>query len=232
MISVTTLNRPQTTVVLAMSADGKITDFKRSPAKFGSPSDQAHLERQVAQSDAVMLGAGTLRADGIALYIISPELLEQRQQQGKSQQPIQIVCSRSGIINPQLDFFYQPVSRWLLTTKIGAQHWQGRSEFEQILVVETPIGEIDWIDAFQQLTTLGINHISIVGGGELVSSLLLFDLIDEIWLTICPLIFGGSTAPSPVTGKGFLSSEAPRLELLNVHKVDQEVFLHYRRQRC
>ena len=231
MMTVTTINRPQTTVVLAMTADGKISDFQRSPAGFGSPSDQAHLERQVAQSDAVMLGAGTLRVDGIALKIINPELLEQRKQQGKSQQPVQIVCSGSGLIDPQLDFFHQPVSRWLITTKIGAQQWQGRSEFEQILVVETPIGEIDWITAFQQLTKLGISHISIVGGGQLVSSLLLFDLIDEIWLTICPLIFGGSTAPTPVTGKGFLFSEAPRLELLDVQRIDGEVFLHYRRQR-
>ncbi len=231
MMTATTINRPETTVVLAMSADGKITDFKRSPAKFGSESDRVHLERQVARSDGVMLGAGTLRADGIALTVISPELLEQRKQQGQSQQPVQIVCSGSGLIDPELEFFYQPVSRWLLTTKIGAKPWQGRSEFEQILVVETPLGEIDWIKAFQQLTTLGMSHISIVGGGELVSSLLLFDLIDEIWLTICPLIFGGSTAPTPVGGKGFLFSEAPRLELLNVHKIDREVFLQYRRQR-
>ncbi len=231
MVTVTTINRPQTTVVLAMSADGKISDFKRSPPKFGSPSDQAHLEKQIAQSDGVMLGAGTLRADGIAAIITNPELLEQRKQQGKSPQLVQIVCSGGGLIDPQLDFFHQPVSRWLLTTKIGAQHWQGRSEFEQILIMETPKGEIDWISAFGQLTTLGMSHISIIGGGELVSSLLLFDLIDEIWLTICPLIFGGLTAPTPVAGKGFLFSEAPRLELLELHKIDQEVFLHYRRKR-
>ncbi len=231
MNSVTTINRPQTTVVLAMTADGKISDFKRSRLHFGSSSDLAHLQRQVAQADGVMLGAGTLRIDGIAIRVTKPELLEQRKQQGKLQQPIQIICSRSGLIDDKLDFFRQPVSRWLITTKVGAQHWQGRSEFEQVLVVETPTGEIDWINAFQQLTALGMNHISVLGGGELVSSLLLFDLIDEIWLTVCPLILGGFTAPTPVTGKGFLLSEAPRLELLNVHRIDQEVFLHYRRQR-
>lgn len=231
MIAPATFNRPQTTVILAMSADGKITDFKRSPAKFGSPADQAHLEKQVAQSDGVMLGAGTLRADGIALSIINPELLEQRKQQGKSQQPIQIVCSRSGVIDPQLDFFHQPVSRWLITTKIGSQKWQGSSEFERILVVETSTGEIDWIKAFEQLTKLGMRDIAIVGGGELVASLLLFDLVDEIWLTVCPLIFGGSTSPTPVGGQGFLSSEAPRLNLLSVETIDQEIFLHYCIQR-
>ena len=54
--------RPHTTVVLAMSADGKIADVKRSPARFGSAADKAHLEKQVAQVDAVLFGAGTLRA--------------------------------------------------------------------------------------------------------------------------------------------------------------------------
>ena len=36
-------HRPHTTVVMAMSADGKIADVRRSPARFGSLADKAHL---------------------------------------------------------------------------------------------------------------------------------------------------------------------------------------------
>ncbi|MDR9405249.1 MAG: dihydrofolate reductase family protein, partial [Halothece sp. Uz-M2-17] len=58
------MNRPHTTVVLAMSADGKIADTARSAAEFSSHIDRAHLERQVAKADAILFGAGTLRAHG------------------------------------------------------------------------------------------------------------------------------------------------------------------------
>ena len=67
-----------------------------------------------------------------------------------------------------------------------------------------------------------------MGGGQLVASFLESNLIDEIWLTICPLILGGNIAPSPVEGTGFLSDLAPKLQLLEVSTVEQEVFLHYR----
>jgi len=48
------------------------------------------------------------------------------------------------------------------------------------------------------------------------------DLIDEIWLTVCPLILGGTAAP-PVEG-AILSTLAPRLEPLSVQAIAQEVF--------
>lgn len=54
---------------------------------------------------------------------------------------------------------------------------------------------------------------------------------DELWLTVCPLLLGGATAPTPVEGEGFCLALAPRLELLSVQANNQEVFLHYLRQR-
>jgi dihydrofolate reductase len=90
---------------------------------------------------------------------------------------------------------------------------------------------IDWIDALAQLKELGLHKLAILGGGELVASLLAKDLIDEFWLTVCPLILGGATAPTPVEGIGFPAQEARRLELLSVERIEGEIFLHYRLQR-
>lgn len=224
-------HRPHTTVVLAMSADGKIADFRRSPARFGSNVDRTHLEQQIAAADAVLLGAGTLRAYGTTLTISQSVLLQHRQQEGKPQQPIHIVITHSGELNPEIKFFQQSIKRWLLTTRAGAQFWQERSEFDQILVFETSTGQIDPIAACQYLDSLHITRLAVLGGGALVASMLELDLIDELWLTICPLILGGQTAPTPVDGQGFLSKLAPRLQLLEVKTIDQEVFLHYRLQR-
>ena len=109
------------TVILAISADGKIADAVRSPARFGSAKDKAHLEQQVAASDAVLFGNGTLQAYGTTMRVISPELVKQREQQGKPPQPVQIVCSRSSQFDPNLRFFQQPVPRWLLTGQESRQ---------------------------------------------------------------------------------------------------------------
>jgi 5-amino-6-(5-phosphoribosylamino)uracil reductase len=221
-------NRPVAYVVLAMSADGKIADKDRSAARFGSAADKAHLERQVARADGVLFGAGTLRAYGTTLRVVQPELLHQRQQQDKPLQPVQIVCSRSADFDPKLPFFRQPVPRWLLTTQTGAQQWDGGKAFEKILIAETRKGEIDWSAAFQQLTALGLKQLAVLGGGELVAALLAEDLIDEFWLTFCPLILGGRSSPGSVGGLGFPEKSAPRLHLLEMQSQGDEVFLHYR----
>ncbi|MFM9267252.1 RibD family protein, partial [Tychonema sp. BBK16] len=106
---------PHTIVILAMSADGKITDAALTAARFGSANDKFHLEQQVAASDAVLFGNGTLRAYGTTLRVTSPDLVKQREEQGKPPQPVQIVCSRSREFDPNWRFFQQPVPRWLLT---------------------------------------------------------------------------------------------------------------------
>ena len=223
-------HRPHTTVVMAMSADGKIADVKRSPARFGSLADKAHLEKQVAASDAILFGAGTLRAYGTTLTVSHPQLLQQRRHQGKFAQPVHIVVTHSGKLNPEIRFFKQPVQRWLLTTALGALFWQARTEFEQILILETSTGKIDISTALEHLRNVGITRVAVLGGGSLTASMLELNLIDELWLTVCPLILGGATAPTPVDGTGFIPQFAPRLQLLEVQTFEQEVFLHYRLQ--
>lgn len=220
--------RPYTTVVLAMSADGKIADVTRSPARFGSNSDKAHLESKIAAADAVLFGADTLRAYGTTLTVTNPQLLQNRIQGGKPLQPVQIVITHTANLNPEIRFFQQSIKRWLLTTTTGAFFWHKRPEFEQILVLETEEGKIDIAAALEHLSKLGVAQLAILGGGELVASMLELDLVDELWLTICPLILGGTGAPTPVGGKGFSSKLAPQLQLLEVNTVGQEVFLHYR----
>ncbi|MCU0525772.1 MAG: RibD family protein [Elainella sp. Prado103] len=225
------LDRPYTTLVLAMSADGKIADRDRAAARFGSPRDKQHLETQIAQSDAVLFGAGTLRAYGTTLRVTQPNLLALRAQQGQPSQPIQIVCSQSGQFAPQLPFFQQPVPRWLLScpNPDPDQLAQWNSLFERLIPLCQSAGQTDWHATLQQLQRLGIDRLAITGGSELAADLFAADLIDEFWLTICPLLLGGIQAPSPIGGWGRLETEAARLTLLSCEVIDQEVFLHYRR---
>ncbi len=218
----------KTTLVLAMTADGKISDVRKSPPTFGSQQDRAHLEEQMALADAILVGSGTLADGGEAVLVSQLALIQARTDRGQAPQPIQIIASRSGKIERELPFFSQPFSRWLITTKAGAADWTELSKFDRLLVCETTEGEIDWQVVTSQLTELGIENICFLGGSALAASLFAANFIDELWLTICPFIYGGSDAPSPVSGVGFTPELAPRLELLNVDRVDREVFLHYR----
>ncbi len=220
--------RPLITVVLAISLDGKIADRQHAPARFGSPADKHHLELQIAKADAVLLGASTLRSYGTTLCISDPELLQQRQSQNKPPQPTHIVCSGSGNLDPQLAFFRQSIPRWLLTTEIGAQQWGNKDGFERIIQAENALGTVDWIAALQTLASWDCDRVAALGGGELIAGLLTADCIDEFWITVCPLILGGRTAPTLVEGEGYLEAIAPRLELIAAQPIDQEVFLHYR----
>jgi 5-amino-6-(5-phosphoribosylamino)uracil reductase len=218
----------KTTLVLTMTADGKIADVQKSPPTFSSKRDYAHLEEQMALADVILVGSGTLNDGGETVLVSKPELIQSRTDRGQAPQPIQIICSRTGKLDRELPFFSQPISRWLITTNIGATNWLDITKFDRVLVCETTDGDIDWQAVTIQLAELNIKNICCLGGSELAASLFAAKFIDELWLTICPFIYGGSAAPSPVSGLGFTPDLAPRLELLTIDRVEQEIFLHYR----
>jgi 5-amino-6-(5-phosphoribosylamino)uracil reductase len=223
------MNRPYTTVVLAMSADGKIADTARSAADFSSRIDRAHLERQVAKADAILFGAGTLRAHGSAMSLRNSELIALRRQEEKPEQPIQIVCTGSGNIAPEIRFFQQKIPRWLLTTQQGGKLWrnQGDKYFEEIIISDPSAEQINWEKALITFKEKGIKNLAILGGGELVADLFQKELLDELWLTVCPILLGGQDAPTPIEGMGLTSEQAQQLKLLSVETIDQEIFRHY-----
>jgi 5-amino-6-(5-phosphoribosylamino)uracil reductase len=215
-----------TTAILAMSADGKLTDYSKAPSSFVSKDDQDHLEVQIAQADAVLFGAGTLRAYGTSMSVRSPELIQARRDRTQPDQPLQIVCSQSADLDSSYPFFSQPIPRGLLTDAAGATKWGDRPEFDVVLAAET--SPFNWRVIFTELEELGIKKLALLGGGQLVGSLFSARLVNELWLTICPLILGNSLSPTPVAGDGFLIENAPKLELIESLVVKDELFLHYK----
>lgn len=218
--------------IVAMSVDGKISTASDKPARFSSKADLEHLENQIAGYDAIVFGGNTLRAYGTSLVIKNPQLLKQRQENNQPLQPLNIVCSPSGNIQPTLPFFSQSLPRGLLTTPEGLRNWQKNinsfnpinndSFFDKIFTFNTPF---NWTDIFEQLSNLNYKKIGILGGNQLISSLLKENLINDLWLTICPLIIGTKTATNLLDNSLFNSSI--ELKLIEVKQIKQEIFLHY-----
>ncbi|MCP9917820.1 RibD family protein [Cyanobium sp. ATX 6F1] len=168
-------------LVLAVSLDGRLAPAEGGPAQLGGAGDRIALEQALAWADGALIGAQTLRLHGSTCLIRRPELLEERRGAGQGEQPIALVVSRSGAIDPSLPFFHQPLERWLLAP-LDAQV----TGFERRLALGP------WPALLGQLGALGLNRLVVLGGARLAGSLLQEALVDELQLTLCPQLLGGA----------------------------------------
>ena len=109
-----TPSRPFVRLVLAISLDGRLAPPAGGAAQLGGEGDRRALEHALAWGDACLIGAGTLRAHQCTCLIRSPQLLEQRRSEGRTEQPAAVVVSRSPTSSSAWRFFNQPLQRWLL----------------------------------------------------------------------------------------------------------------------
>ncbi|WP_375513234.1 RibD family protein [uncultured Nostoc sp.] len=219
----------QTTVVLAMTVDGKISAVDPKAPRDSDPVDQAHLEYQASLADLVLIGAGTIRAEGRTYTIRNPELLAAREVRGQSPQPITCVVSGSLDLSLDLPFLSQDIERWIFTTRTGLKHNSDAISLQKLAeLIDLGETDLDWDRAYSLLAERGIHKVVVLGGGFLTAALVKAGRIDDWWLTIWPVIYGGKHAPSPVEGEGFVPNAAPHLQLVETRQVGSQLFLHYR----
>lgn len=222
---------PYVIVNMAMSADGKIATANREIHSFGSNRDLDNLYKLRAQADAVMCGARTAEADGVTLGIGGEKYKKLRIKNNLTPCHIRVIVSGSGSVNTNANVFQSKISPLIIITKrsIGVNVLNKlRSVADD--VISFGDNEIDFKEALMLLKEKWkINVLICEGGGELNSSLFKSGLVDELYVTICPYIFGGETAPTIVEGEGFKSLEnAINLMLISKKLVGTEIFLHYK----
>ncbi|WP_411872092.1 RibD family protein [Vulcanococcus limneticus] len=176
---------PQIRLVLAVSLDGRLAPPGGGPAQLGGAGDRRVLEEALAWADGCLIGARTLRLHGNTCLIRRPELLEQRRRAGRSPQPIAIVVSRSGQLDPALPFFGQPLRRGLLWPLPPEAAPAEPAGFDQ----SWPLNS--WPEALAALGASGLGRLVLLGGAELAGALLALDLVEQLQLTLCPLLLGG-----------------------------------------
>ena len=225
---------PFVMVNMAMTADGKIATANRAVSSFGSRRDQRHLLELRATAAAIMAGARTVDLNRVTMGPGPLKYRRLRVKHGLAEYNLRVIVSRSGSVDPNAELFrhrFGPVI--VLTTRSApASRRQQLAELADVVKI-CGNREIDFPDALRWLRQeWKIKRLLCEGGGEVNDALFRAGLVDELHLTVCPLVFGGRTAPSIADGRGTGSLAAcAALRLASVKRYGNEMFFVFRAGR-
>ena len=210
----------------AMSADGKISTADRNGSGFASAEDRRRMEAIRARADVIVVGAETVWHDDPPFHLRAAERVRERLAEGRRPHPDLCILSRSGRLPADLRLGQQGLQRVYVATAAPVfalpRGWKARTEL--IRLADPP----DVAALVAELAARGLRQILVEGGGTVNALFFEAGLVDEIYLTLCPVVLGGAAAPTPVAGKGFSFDHRLPLELLDSECVEGELFLHYR----
>ncbi len=173
--------RPHVALNFVMTADGRVTFEGR--AEIGTRTDRELMFHLRSLSDAIMIGAGTLRVGPFA-----PST------KGRDPQPIAIVVSRTAELPPDNRFFRHPGPR-LVATTARANPAAVLALRESGAEVETfGESEVDLVALLAAVLARGARFLLCEGGPTLAGQLLAAELVDELFLTHATLISAEPTA--------------------------------------
>ncbi len=207
--------RPYVYINMVATIDGKTVSGERDePVQdLGSELDHATMRQIERHSDAVLIGAGSLRATKGLHY--HPEL-------------VRIVVTESGQVDANARFFTEsPDNAYVATTKSGVPRLP--TDVKAIVCGET---SLDWTVLLKELrTNKGIQRLLVEGGSELNASLLRNDLVDELFLTVAPKVKLGRHTPTYAGGEPLGRDEVLDFKVASVITVGSEIFVRYKRDR-
>jgi riboflavin-specific deaminase-like protein len=211
--------RPHVVLSAAQSLDGYLDDASSTRLLLSNEDDFAEVDRLRAESDAILVGAGTVRADNPRLVVRSAELRRERLAAGRPEQPIKVTVTSSGKLDPTSRFFTTGD-----TTKLVYAPPMAADELRDVatLVDAGTPPELERI--LDDLGARGIRRLLVEGGGAVHTQFLAAGLADELRLAIAPITVGDPRAPR------FLGTGAiPRpLRLARVRQLGDVAVLHYR----
>lgn len=225
-----TLDRPFVTLNVAVTADGKADTAARCGAAISSPQDLARVDRLRAESDAIMVGGRTLLGDDPRLTVKSADLRAERRARGLIENPIKVGIASNAALRLDGRFLTAgPAPVVLFTTKQTDPTQIARLRQTGADVYVMGEARVDLPAALRRLQEIDVQRLLVEGGGTLNAELLRLGLVDEIFIYIAPLIFGGATAPTLADGPGLTRNAAIQLELRSVEALDGgDILICYR----
>jgi 2,5-diamino-6-(ribosylamino)-4(3H)-pyrimidinone 5'-phosphate reductase len=221
------VDRPFVYINMAMTADGKITSASREYPTFTSAYDKKTMDRLRAEADAVLVGAGTLRADDPPLGVRDREMREYRRSLGKPEDLARVAVTSSLDLDPGLRFFREGTGARIVATVEEAPEERARPLAEVADVWRVGRGRVDLPGLLAKLRARGVERLLVEGGGELNWEIVEQDLLDELYVTIAPFLLGGRSAPTLLEGAGLEMSGLVRLRLAAVDRHGDELYCRF-----
>jgi riboflavin-specific deaminase-like protein len=215
-------------VNFAITWDGRIATRAEAGVGFSSKADKRRLLEIRARADAVLVSARTAAADHMTMGMPIESLREERAARGQAPYPLRALLSNSGRIDPALPVFEKTFSPLHIfsTTRMPA-----RTRAALIPHAELHLTEGKTVDLAAMLAFLRrekkVRHLHCEGGGRVFRSLVEHGFVDEIYLTLCPRVFGGIRTPTLTGAAADFLPQSTKATLKQMEVVGDECFLRY-----
>lgn len=220
------LERPWLRVNFVSSLDGAVAVHGSSRGLSG-PDDRWMLSLIRDLSDVVLVGAGTAVAEGYRGLRHTEARSKRRARLGLSPVPPLALVSGRCSIDPDSPLLTDTLRAPIVLTCEAAPEPRRRALADAGAdVVVTGTGEVDLQAALDALDARGLRRVACEGGPTLFGELLRADLVDELCLTVSPLLAGGAAGR---IAAGPAADQPRRLHLSSVLHAEDTLLLRYQR---
>ena len=216
-------DRPFFAANMVTSLDGRAAVGGRSKL-LGSERDGELLMGLRTKFDALLVGASTLRSERYGTLVRDPELKRARKEAGLEPDPPAVVLTRSMELPWDCPLFTEGIGKVVIYTGVDREPPPTATEVEVVAVGSDPgvEGLAEWLHG------QGIRSVLCEGGPEVLGQLIAAELLDELFLTLHPVITGETGAPRIVEGpEGSITA----FELVEVSREGDELFTRFRPRR-
>ena len=217
--------RPYVLLSAAMSVDGYIDDATDARLLLSNTADFDRVDEVRAASDAILIGAGTLRTDNPRLLVKSEQRRAERVRRGLPEYPLKVTVTVSGNLDPQLRFWHSGGDKLIYTTDAGAEKLRDTLGHLATIVGLGP--EIDFAALLDDLGGRGIGRLMVEGGTHMHTEFLSAGLADELHLAVAPLVVGHADAARFLHPADYPGGSTRRMHLAEARTIGDVVLLRY-----
>jgi riboflavin biosynthesis pyrimidine reductase len=207
------------------SLDGRVEadGYSRS---LSAPADGLAFKAMRAVADVILVGAGTVRDERYGPVKLTASVQERRQARGQAALARLAIVTARADLDPRAAVFGGPVPPFLITTNQAVESRPDLASVAEVITAgET---EVDLRSALDSLCGRGLSGVLCEGGPTLLRSLLEEDLVDELCLSISPVLVGPQHVG--LLGQAALSHQV-RFELSGLIEGDGLLLTRYARAR-
>lgn len=204
------------------SIDGAATRNGLS-GSLGGDADRRIFELLRRQADVILIGAGTVRAEGYGAMRLQDDAVRWRLQRGKTEHPAFALVSGSLDLDPKSAVFADAPSRPIVYTLSSASETRRESLAQVADVVDAGSDALDPTTVREDLAARGLLHIHAEGGPSLFGAFIAGGAVDEVCLTVAPALDAGDA------GRISHSAHAvpTEMRLASLLESESELFLRY-----